>query len=387
MTHGFLARRAGALATTLILLAPGGLETQQGTDGRAEEPGQASGIRLPHDTVGFTHSAAGIARVIAVMEAAERPELEATRRRLGIEPGTGFVGAISPHDDYQYAGQLYLHLYPYLRARHAVMIGVAHHARKHPEAEGKLVFDGFQQWHGPYSPVPISPLRAVVIEALPEADRLVSQEMHAGEHSLEAMVPFLQHYQREVSIVPILVPFMTWDRLEALAGRLAQGLAAAMKERSLALGRDVAVLISSDAVHYGDEDWGGRSFADFGTNGAAYDRAVSRDLALIRDHLTERVAIEKARNFYRAVVAEDCHEYRISWCGRFSIPFGLCLLNGLARELGPAHLRGDLLRYGTTLDPGRRDPGVEGLGVTARASLRHWVGFCSIGYRLEPGSR
>ncbi|MEZ5000386.1 MAG: AmmeMemoRadiSam system protein B [Bacteroidales bacterium] len=35
---------------------------------------------------------------------------------------------------------------------------------------------------------------------------LVNDSMHNIEHSLESMVPFLQYYNREVEIVPILVP-------------------------------------------------------------------------------------------------------------------------------------------------------------------------------------
>jgi hypothetical protein len=143
----------------------------------------------------------------------------------------------------------------------------------------------------------------------------------------------------------------------------------------------VALLISSDSVHYGDLDWGGRSYAEFGTDGAGYDQAVARDLGLIEDYLTGTITPLRAEGFYRQVVAEDCHEYRITWCGRFSIPFGLCTLAGLSEALGLEAPVGSLLRYGTTLDPGRSDPGVPDLGVTAEANLRHWVGFTSIAYR------
>jgi AmmeMemoRadiSam system protein B len=194
------------------------------------------------------------------------------------------------------------------------------------------------------------------------------------------MIPFLQHFNRKASIVPVLVPYMPWERLEDLAQSMAQALAESMQERGLAPGKDVAILISSDSVHYGDEGWGGKSFAEFGTDGAGYDKAVARDLNLVDDYLTGEVSPSKAKGFFRSVCAEDHHEYRITWCGRFSIPFGLSTLHFLNAELGlpPAH--GELLRYGTTLDPGRHDPGVSGLGVTAPANLHHWVGFASIGF-------
>lgn len=335
-------------------------------------------LRSPVDTVGYTHTAEGISAVVRHAEDAEKEALEAVKKRL--DPGP-FIAAVSPHDDYLYAQQVYVHLFPYLKARHVILIGVAHRARNFPECEGKLVFDAHRAWQGPYGEVGISDLRKDLIGALPDGDTMVSNEIHAGEHSLEGLVPFLQHYNREARLVPILVPYMSWERLQSLANRTGYALAAIMKKRGLVMGRDVALLISSDSVHYGDRDWGGKSFADFGTSGAAYDKAVARDLGLIEDHLIGGITLSKLEGFYRKVVAEDFHEYRITWCGRFSIPFGLAALASLSEALERPAPEGLLLRYGTTLDPGRSDPGVEGLGVTAGASLHHWVGFTSLGYR------
>jgi len=338
-------------------------------------------VRQPVDRVGYTHTSMGISRVVAHAGFLEKEHLEATRIRLGLRPDSRFAAAISPHDDHVYAQRIYIHAYPYIKARHVILIGVAHKARNHAGCEGRLVFDSFRAWHGPYGEMPISPLREDLLHTLPDGDVLVSNEIHADEHSLEGMVPFLQHHNRTAVIVPILVPTMSWERLKALAARTAAALGGAMQNRGLALGEDVALLISSDSVHYGDEDWGGRTFDDFGTNGAGYDKAVARDLSLIHDHLTGTISLAGLEGFYRKVIAEDYHEYRITWCGRFSIPFGLATLVHLVSGQGAAAPRGDLLRYGTTLDPGRSDPGVPGLGVTARASLHHWVGFTSIGYR------
>lgn len=390
--QGFLAIRlalATALFVALVILdsvtagGPGaGASPGEPLRGAIRSPaGGGDDVRQPKDVVGFTHTSDGIARVVALAEKREAAELEAIRKRLGLNETTRFLAAVSPHDDYQYAQQVYVHVYPYLRARHVILIGVAHHARNFPASEGKLVFDAFKAWHGPHADVPVSPLRGDLIGALEPGDVLVSNAMHAGEHSLEAMVPFLQHYHRGVAILPVLVPYMTWERLEALAGKMGRALADILKARRLTPGEDVALLISSDSVHYGDRDWGGRDFADFGTTGAAYDRAVARDLGLIRDHLTGTIDPGRVKGFYRKVVADDCHDYRITWCGRFSVPFGLVALSALCESLGRRAPEGSLLRYGTTLDPGRCDPEVKGLGVTATASLHHWVGFCSIAYR------
>lgn len=366
-------RRAG-VAVALILCVC----CNQGEKQDAISP---SNVRHPVDLVGYTHTAEGIAAVVEHAAEAEAAQLEEVRIRLGFEASTRLTAAISPHDDYAYAQRAYVHVYPYLKARHVILVGVAHKARNFPESEGKLVFDSFDAWSGPYGEVEISPLRAALLETLPASNVFVSNELHGVEHSLEGMVPFLQHHNRDAAIVPILAPYMEWDRLLDLADRTAHALAQTMKEKGLSLGDDVAILISSDSVHYGDCGWGGKTFADFGTDGAGYDKAVARDRSLIDDHLTGAISVAGLEDFFRKVVADDVHEYRITWCGRFSIPFGLATLAGIHSELGLPALRGDLLRYATTLDPGRSDPGVPGLGVTAGANLHHWVGFASIAYR------
>ena len=357
-----------------------------GTTGRDDDPGapaRDAGLRVrrPVDEVGYTHSAEGIAAVVAHAGRLEARELEAVADRLRFDEDTIFKAAVSPHDDYAYAQQAYIHVFPRIKARHVILVGVAHKARDFPHTEGRLVFDTHDRWAGPHGGAAVSPLRAAIKEALPGEDWILEDALHAKEHSLEGLLPWLLHFDRDVRIVPILVPYMTWERLDGLARRFAAVLDRVLAERDLVLGRDVALVISSDSVHYGDEGWGGRSYADFGVDEAGYARAVDRDLGLVRDHLAGVVTTEKLEGFYRKVVADDCHEYRITWCGRFSIPFGLSVLAELARRRGEAPPRGDLLRYATTLDPGRSDPGVEGLGVTAPASLRHWVGFAAVGYR------
>ncbi|MHC4942429.1 MAG: AmmeMemoRadiSam system protein B [Planctomycetota bacterium] len=354
------------------------------TDGESRsatgEDGE-SRIRQPRDLVGYTHSSDGIARVVAHALEAEAVQLEENCRLFGLGDDTALAAAVSPHDDYVYAQQVYVHCYPYLKAPHVVLIGVAHRARNQPACEGKLVFEDFEAWHGPYGPVPISPLRAALLSELADEDVWMDNELHGGEHSIEGMVPFLQHFNREAAIVPILVPYMSWDRLSELAEKTSDALSRIMKAQNLKLGEDVAILISADCVHYGDQGWGGKRFDDFGNNGRAYDQAVARDLSLVSDCLTGVISLAQLKRFFERVVAEDYHEYKITWCGRFSIPFGLSTLIHLNERLGDSAPSGDLLRYGTTLDPGRTDPGVPGLGVTAPANLHHWVGFVAIGYR------
>jgi len=335
-------------------------------------------IREPVDRVGYTHSAAGIEKVVAHARGLEAEKLKRT-------PRATFLGGISPHDDYRYAQRVYVHLFPRIKARDVVLIGVAHKARRFPETEGKLVFDAFDAWRGPHGPVSISPLRKELLSGLRKRAGgdavIVHDELQAIEHSVEAMVPFLQHERRDVRIVSILVPYISFARLARLARATASVLAHTMKARKLALGRDVAILVSADLVHYGDQGWDGKAYADFGVDKKGYAQGVRRDRELLERHLLGPVSLGRLEGLYHALVQKDFHEYRITWCGRFSIPFGVALLGQTAAQLGQPRPRGVLLRYGTTLDPGQSDPGVEGLRVTAPAHLRHWVGFASVGYR------
>lgn len=89
--------------------------------------------------------------------------------RISPELGdkTHFVAAVSPHDEYAYAQRVYVHAFPCLKTRHVFLVGVAHKAREYPECEGRLVFEAFDAWRGPYGPVRISSLRQDLLRTLP----------------------------------------------------------------------------------------------------------------------------------------------------------------------------------------------------------------------------
>ena len=81
--------------------------------------------------------------------------------------------------------------------------------------------------------------------------------------------------------------------------------------------------------------------------------------------------------------------YRLPWCGRFSIPFGLEVLRKTVERMGGPVPVGSLLSYGTSLSeaelPVARETRDAGLGYTAPSNFHHWVGYAAIGY-LPRGS-
>lgn len=373
------------LGTAVLLMAAVGVTMasdprQELLDAVAVRP--TDGLRGLVDTVGYATTADQMDSVMAQSRTLAAPQNRRILEANGWDPDTPFAAAVCPHDDYYYAGRLYSLLIPHIRARTVVLFGVFHKARVF-DCRDKFVFDSFQDWPGPYGPVRVSPLRDELIARLPAQDILVDDDMQMVEHSVEGIVPWLQAYDRDVEIVSILVPYMDWETLDRLSGEVAGALTAVMKEKGWSLGGDVAIVASSDAVHYGDAGWGGSNFATFGTGPDGYARAVARDRELAASDLAGPIEAEKLEKFlYACVDRDDVTRYRVTWCGRFSVPFGLDVASRVSRSLSGRTLEGSVLDYGTSLDEVSLDlSAIPGLGATAPNNLHHWVGYPALGYR------
>ncbi len=340
----------------------------------------APGIRMPADTVGYATTPAEIEAVIALADSLEADRYTENAERFSLVGEGRIVGAIAPHDDYLYAGRVYVHALREIRTPLVVLFGVCHAARRRG-LQGKLIFESFDAWKGPYGNCAVSPLRDEIIEALPPEVVLVSSEMHAGEHSLEAFIPFLQHYIRNVRILPVLVTRLEGPLFSEAAARMADALHKATSGRGMELGTDYSILISADCVHYGDDGWGGRNYAPFGVDREGYGRAVAQDLSIARTCLAQTLSGECIARFRERVERDDLEwPYKVTWCGVYSIPFGLSVLLGVVERAGREPPVGHLLRYGTSIDPGPLTLGETGLGVTNINTLHHWVGYAAIGY-------
>lgn len=341
----------------------------------------ADGQRGQMDTVGFVTTAAQMDSVLAQARALAAPR-RAELAAAGWDTSAALRAAVCPHDDYYYASRLYSLVLPQVKAKTVLLCGVFHKARVF-DCRDRLVFDSFDSWRGPYGPLPVSDLRAELLARLPREDVYIDDDMHQVEHSLEAITPWLQALDPGVEIVPILVPYMDWETGDRLAGELSDALVEVMRERGWSLGRDVAIVVSADAIHYGDAGWGGSSYADLGTDPAGYARAVERDRALAETTLCGPIEKQKLREFlYTCVEPEDVTRYKLTWCGRFSIPFGLGVAMRVGEALDGSAPAGTLLGYGTSLGEISVDlEAVPGLGTTAPNHLHHWVGYPAIGYR------
>jgi hypothetical protein len=202
--------------------------------------------------------------------------------------------------------------------------------------------------------------------------------MQDSEHSVEAIAYWLKHQDPRVEIVSILVPSASFPRFRELASHLGKALAVSMRKRDWALGRDVAIVISSDGIHYGTDF----AYTPYGEGGVdAYVKALARDRELLAGPLSGPVSSEKAEDFFTAVVdPANPDSYRMPWCGRFSIPLGLLLLSETTQAFGLAPPVGAALAFGTSIGFPELPVKPLGMGATAPANLYHFVSYPGVAF-------
>ncbi len=352
-----------------------------GTPPTIDEVRKAMGIpsqgdlRGQQDAVGFASRPDQMARVWELAATPPGPEA------LGAAPPAGVAGVICPHDDYLFAGRVYRKTLPLVTAKTVVMVGVFHKYRRFG-AHDVMVFDSYRAWRTPDGEARVSPLREELLKRLPAGDAIQDNAAHDSEHSLEALLFWLKHARPDIELVPVIVPAMGFERMEALAGRLGAALGQAIQERGWELGRDVAVVISSDAVHYGDDF----KYTPFGEGGVeAYVKACDQDRRLLTGPLAGPVTTARTEGFFDTCVnPEQPSEYRLTWCGRFSIPFGLLLLERTTAALGLPTPVGHPLAYGTSIGAPELPVKEIGMGSTAPANLYHFVGYPAVAYTVGP---
>lgn len=332
-------------------------------------------LRGQQDAVGFASNPGQMAKVWEASSLPPAPE------SFGPVPASGVAGLICPHDDYLYAGRVYRQVLPLVTARTVILIGVFHKYRRFG-AKDALVFDPYRAWRSPDGEIKVSGLREELLSRLPAQDFIQDAAMQDSEHSVEAIAYWLKHQDPAVEILPVLMPSASFTRFQELASHLGKALAERMKAHGLALGRDVAIVISSDGIHYGTDF----KYTPYGNGGVeAYTRAVARDRELLNGPLAGPVSSAKALDFFSAVVNPQApDDYRMPWCGRFSIPFGLLLLEATARETKAGMPVGQPVAFGTSISFPQLPVKEPGLGVTAEANLHHFVSYPGAAYTLAP---
>jgi AmmeMemoRadiSam system protein B len=320
------------------------------------------------DTVGFARYSWQMDSIMARIERGGWKEPEGSPWRL----------VICPHDDYTYVGSLYPEILKNIKASKLILVGVAHKAAQ-LGIEDSIVFGNFSYWKGPWKAVPVSQLRDLLFEDLGGKYAMMSDTLQTVEHSIEAMIPFLQYFNRDISIVPVLVPAMPADRMKECARAFAETLKSIANENRWEWGKDFAIIVTTDAVHYGNEDWGGADMAFFGCDSAGNRKALLHEHEIIDKTLTGKLTPEKISLFSSFTLNPDNYkEYKWTWCGRYSVPFTLYLSYFLD---GHNTLEGRLVGYSSSITSNHIPVDDIGMGRTAIATDCHWVGYAAVGYR------
>jgi AmmeMemoRadiSam system protein B len=291
------------------------------------------------------------------------------------------IAGISPHDDYLYAGKVYYPLYKLIKAKEVVIFGVTHGTvrKEIDDPKNIIILDDFDKWKGPYNDVAISSLRDKLIQKLDAQNYIVSKKAHSLEHSIEGLIPFLQHYNIDARITPIMVTAMSFDKMDSLSAQVAEIILDYVKENNLKLNEDIFFLISNDANHYG-EDFDNHPY---GMDEMAHSVATANDQRIIGQDINGVVSKEKLKSLSNELWPEagyrnDCP----LWCGKYSVVFGLLTVNKVVNKSGKIML-GKMFKYSDTWTEGvLRVKGTK-MGITAPYSLKHWCGFFSAGFYLE----
>lgn len=285
---------------------------------------------------------------------------------------------ICPHDDYTYVGRLYPELLQDIGADNLILIGVAHKAAQ-LGIEDSLVFDSHTHWKGPWGNVPVSGIRQDIFARLRNNFAIISDTMQNVEHSLESLIPFLQYFNSDISIVPVLVPAMSPERMEQCGMALAGAIREVAAEKGWVWGQDYAIVVTTDAVHYGNEDWGGADRALFGCDDAGNEKAKDLEFEIISNCLEGSIGPEKIRRFSDYTIrADDYHEYKWTWCGRYAVPVALYTSYYLNHSQA---MHGESVGYATSITSRHVPVDDIRMGRTAIATKCHWVGYAAIGYR------
>ena len=168
---------------------------------------------------------------------------DGTHPEQTIAPNRRVVALIAPHAGYVYSGPVAGFAYAAVKdtgIKTVAVLSPSHHARR--DAACTLNADVYRT---PIGDVPIA--KDLVSTLLVESHGaiVVDDTVFAPEHALDVHIPFIHEALPNARLIPIIVPSLSMERLDALAGLLFD-----------TLGSDPHALVvaSSDLSHFYDYD-------------------------------------------------------------------------------------------------------------------------------------
>lgn len=168
-----------------------------------------------------------------------RRELTAYLRQASIPKEIGPVlGGLVPHAGWRYSGPTAAHLFAAVdqAPETVVLFGAVH---RWGVSAPSVYPDG--AWRTPLGDCLVDSELAQAVQSIPGTSVVASRQAHAGEHSIEVQIPFVQYAFPEARILPVATP-PTRQAIQA-GHDMAQAIQA--------LGRRTLVVASSDLTHYG----------------------------------------------------------------------------------------------------------------------------------------
>ncbi len=334
-------------------------------------------IRHQEDTIGFAQYSWQMDSIISRIDDTDK-----------LPNSETYKAVICPHDDYGYAGGLYYKTLSGIKAKTIILVGVAHRARNF-DLQDRIIFGSYDSWQSPDGLIPVSNLRDKLLTKLNKETYVVHDSMMQLEHSLEAITPFLKRKNPALEIIPMLVPYNTFQNMKSFSDDIGSGIAALMKKENLIYGKDIAVVISNDAIHYGSEGWGGGNLAPFGTDSTGTAQARQKDLDIVNETLQGELTIKRVKKFNDITIMEDDYKaYKWTWCGRYSTPFGLLLANRIEKLTATpsedeqfSNLTGTFIDWRSSIHNPHIKVDDLRMGHTAQADSTHWVAYVGMSYQ------
>ncbi len=295
-------------------------------------------------------------------------------------PKKNLIGGISPHDDYLYAGKEEYALLKNVNVKEVVIFGVTHRRVRMAmdDPQNTLILDSFDNWKGPMGKVYISDLRERIKLHLSDKYFIVSNKAHSLEHSIEALIPFIQKNNPKVKITPIMITKMPFDKMQEISNELSDIICNYIEKKNYTIGKDIMFLISSDANHYG-EDFENTIYGD---DLNAHKIATAKDKELVNTYLNNEITDEVLFNLTQQIWPLEENNPPL-WCGRYPIIMGLLTINRIVEKLLNKKIESRFISYGDTFSNGVIPIKNTSLGITAVFSVKHWVGAFSTAFYIK----
>ncbi len=266
-----------------------------------------------------------------------RRQIDSFLNQIAAPSAENVVGGVAPHAGWMFSGLTAAHLFAALQTQTppetVILFGAVH---RWPLRTPALYASG--AWRTPLGDAPVD---EALGRALLDADEGLTDDpsAHDEEHSIEVMVPFVQHLWPEARILPIAMPPMeqapNWGLAVARTAR-------ALDRRTVAVG-------STDLTHYGPR----YGMAPAGTGQQGLEWAKENDQRVL-----DRMVAMDAEGVL--TVAERHHNA----CGAGAVAATI----GYAQELGAAEAH--LLHHTTSHEahPMGRPTDLVGYGAVAFCS-------------------